>query len=129
MLKNPLLNVKSYFVLKLKNLILILNFHLQIYFQQLCMNRNQFSITWYPSAATITIDQSKNTHLARCAWWLKTHWEMIHSQRSRLCKNLQIEFSKFWTKFSRKGGFQDFPKKGRELPREGPNKKWGATYR
>ena len=45
MLKNPLLNVKSYFVLKLKNLILILNFHLQIYFQRLCMNRNQFSIT------------------------------------------------------------------------------------
>ena len=50
MLKYLLLNVKSYFVLKLKNL--ILNFHLQIYFQRLCMNHNQFSITWYPSAAT-----------------------------------------------------------------------------
>ena len=57
MLKYLLLNVKSYFVLKLKNL--ILNFHLQIYFQRLCMNHNQFSITWYPSAATI-YDQPNN---------------------------------------------------------------------
>ena len=86
MLKNPLLNVKSYFVLKLKNLILILNFHLQIYFQRLCMNRNQFSITLYPSAATITIDRSKNTHLARCVMIKNTLGDDSQSAQQTLQK-------------------------------------------
>ena len=38
----------------------MLDFLLQIYFQPLCLNHSQFSITWYPSAATNKIALSSN---------------------------------------------------------------------